>query len=484
MTVDSLQTGPQWTERAIHRRLGRLAAVAGAGLGFALLLVLVRMQWLPLESVDRGLAARLNSAVADHPAVVAMLQFITNLGSFAVIGWLVAIATLMLLVRRRYRLAGYLVVTSVGAAILDPTLKLAVGRLRPVVSHPLAVGGGNSFPSGHALDSIIVYGSLLLVFLPAIPARWRRPVTVALALLVAAIGFTRLALGVHYLSDVLGAWCLGVAWLGITAFAFELWRHEHGQSVTRPLREGLEPEAVRDLKPADPHVTAVTHLGWAITRAIIAWVLIFGALCGIGIPLAHYHNGNGNILGDSTIPHFFAAHRDHFLDAVARIGSQAGNTHAILAVGLIAGAVALAVIRHWRPVVFLVAVMFGELSLFLATEAIVGRPRPDVPHLEGQLPTTSFPSGHVAATVCLYGAIAVLVWPRTRSWWRWLVVALAVAMPLWVAWSRLYVGMHHPTDVLGAVLLAVGWLTAMVYIVKPDSGTRAERTDGRATAPV
>src|SRR5207244_13111109 len=127
---------------------------------------------------------------------------------------------------------------------------------------------------------------------------------------------------------------------------------------------------------------------------------------------------------------------------------------------------------------------FGELSLFLATSAIVGRPRPDVPHLEGQLPTSSFPSGHVAATICLYGAIAVLVWPRTRSWWRWLVVAAAVVMPVWVALSRMYLGMHHPTDIVGGVLLALGWLTATVYIVKPNSEMpAAATTKGRAVVP-
>jgi undecaprenyl-diphosphatase len=91
-----------------------------------------------------------------------------------------------------------------------------------------------------------------------------------------------------------------------------------------------------------------------------------------------------------------------------------------------------------------------------------------VAKLDGPVPTSSFPSGHVAATICLYGAIAILAFPRTRAWWRWALVALAVLMPLWVALSRMYQGMHHPTDVLGSVLLAAGWLTAMVYLVRPN----------------
>jgi undecaprenyl-diphosphatase len=475
---------PLWTRRLLAPRLGRVVAVVAAALVFALLVLLVRMRWVPLESVDRDLAAALNRAVAPHPYAVKGMRFLSTLGSYGVLGWLVAIASVLLVVRSRYRLAVYLVVTGVGAMILDPTLKIAVGRLRPVVEHPVAVGGGNSFPSGHALSSIIVYGALLLVFVPALPRRARRPVTAGLAVLVGLIGFSRLALGVHFLSDVVGGWCLGVAWLGVTTYAFELHRHEHGRRVTKPLAEGLEPEARADLKPADRSVAVVeaprTRL--AIAGGVVAWVLVFGLLCALGIPLAKYHGGNGNILGDRTIPHWLAGHRTAFFNTVSYLGSQAGNTHMILAVGLVAGALALAVVRRWRPVVFLLVVMFGELTLFLGSTAIVGRARPDVPHLDGQLPTSSFPSGHVAATILLYSSIVVLVWPRVRGRWRGpavaAVVALAVLMPVWVALSRMYRGMHHPTDILGSVLLAAAWLAAMIYLVRPNCDVRESHMTG------
>jgi undecaprenyl-diphosphatase len=448
-----------------------VAAVVGAALVFSVLVLLVRMRWVPLETVDRGLARALNGPVSGHPVAATAMRLISTLGSHAVLGWLVAIAAVLLVVRRRYRLAVFLLVNGAAALILDPTLKRAVGRLRPVVEHPVAVGGGNSFPSGHALSSIIVYGALLLVFLPALPRRAHRPVIAALAVLVTLIGFSRLALGVHFLSDVVGAWCLGVAWLGVTTYAFELHRRHLGRRVTRPVAEGLEPEARTDLKPASAAAQAelaAPRTGIAIAGGLVAWVLVFGLLCAMGIPLAAYRHGNGNVLGDWTIPHWFAAHRTPVLNEITYLGSEAGNTHMILAVGLVTGAVALAAIRRWRPVVFLLVVMFGELTLFLASAKIVSRARPDVPHLEGQLPTSSFPSGHVAATILLYTTIVVLVWPRTRAWWRWALVALAVAMPVWVALSRLYRGMHHPTDILGSVVLAACWMLAMVYLVRPN----------------
>src|SRR5256885_12681324 len=91
-----------------------------------------------------------------------------------------------------------------------------------------------------------------MVFVPALPRRARTPVIAAVAFLVLAIGFTRLALGVHFLSDVLGAWALGVAWLGVTAYATEVWRGEGGLRPPPPPAEGVGTEAGRDPQPTPP----------------------------------------------------------------------------------------------------------------------------------------------------------------------------------------------------------------------------------------
>jgi undecaprenyl-diphosphatase len=462
-------TAPTVVHRRSSRRLAAMAAVGACGLAFGILLLLVRMQWTPLESVDHGLAADLNRAVADNRVLVAVLRAVTTLGNPGIVTWLVLLGTLVLLVRRRWRLAGYLAVAGIGAAILDPALKLAVGRLRPIVADPIAYGRGNSFPSGHALGSSICYGALLLVFLPAVPRRARRPVVWAVAVLVAAIGVTRIMLGVHYLSDVVGAWCLGLAWLGLTAYVFELWRRHAGAPVPAPLKEGLEPEAAPDIKPVDPAAppSRLATVARAGAATLVAWVLVFGAVTGLGELVARY--GGGNVLGDRTVPHYFAAHRTAGLNGDSLFWSDAGNTHAILAVGLVAGALALAFVRRWRPVVFLLALMVGELLLFLASAAVVGRDRPDVPQLDTGLPTSSYPSGHLAATICLYAGIVLLVVPRTSAWWRWLTLVPLVVMPVLVAVARLYRGEHHPTDLLGSVVLAALWLTAAYLAIRPNA---------------
>jgi undecaprenyl-diphosphatase len=459
---------PRRSGRFTGTSLAGLIVVLAAGVGFAILIALVRAQWRPMESLDHGLAASLNRSVADNGALVTALKMVTTLGSYSILIGVVLIGVVVLLLRRLSRLALYLVVTGTGSIIMDPTLKAAVGRLRPVVAEPIATGGGNSFPSGHALGSIVVYGALLLVLLPGIPRRARPWVSALLGLLVVAIGFSRLALGVHFLSDVIGAWLLGVAWLGVTGYAFQLWRRHTGRRDSHPLHEGLEPEAKQDLEAAAPERESAPQLGRAAAGTAVAWVFIFGVLVGVGMLLGRYHGGNGNILGDATTTHWLAAHRTRTLDSISFFFSEAGNSHWILDVGLVAGPVALAVIRRWRPIIFLVVAMLGELSLFLASAAIVGRPRPDVSHLDERLPTSSFPSGHVAATICLYGGIALLVMPRTQRWWRWLFLAAAIAMPVLVALSRMYRGMHHPTDVLGSLLLAMCWVSAVALAVRPN----------------
>jgi undecaprenyl-diphosphatase len=463
-----------------RRALIPLVAVSAAALVFAILLILVRVQWAPLESADHGAAAHLNHLVAGHAAIVSVVKAVTYLGSNAVLWTVIAAAVAVLAIRKRWWLAGYLLVTGAGALVLDPVLKTLVGRLRPVVAHPIAYGTGDSFPSGHSLGSIVCYGAILLVFLPAARGRWRPAFITVITALVVLIGISRILLGVHFLSDVIGAWALGITWLGVTAFAFELTRQAAGRPVTDPVTEGLEPEARADLKPAEPeradgHAPDL-HRGRIAAAIVVAWVLIVGLIIGIGELIVKHGHGQGNLLGDRTIPHWFAAHRTSALTSWSQVFSTLGATQAILIVALATCVVFLAVTRRWRPVVFLATVMFGELGAFLTAAAVVKRPRPDVTHLDKHLPTSAYPSGHMAATTCLYVAIAILVIGHARGWWRWLFLIPAIAMPVLVALSRMYRGEHHPTDILGSLLFAGLWLTATTLLIRPNGADKRGRS--------
>jgi undecaprenyl-diphosphatase len=242
--------------------------------------------------------------------------------------------------------------------------------------------------------------------------------------------------------------------------------------VTDPLTEGLEPEARTDLQPAEPETTMnhdrVRQYGRIAAGIVVIWVLIIGLLTGIGKLIMITHNGNGDLLGDRTIPRWFAAHRTPSLNHLSLIASNLGATQDILIVSVVTCVVFLAVTRRWRPVIFIAVVMFGELGAFLIIEEIVKRPRPDVPHLDSGLPTSAFPSGHMAATTCLYVAIAILVIGHARGWWRYLFLIPAIVMPVMIATARMYRGEHHPTDILASVLFAALWLTATTMLIKPN----------------
>lgn len=195
----------------------------------------------PFLEVDTWAANHLHELVRESPVAVDVLQAVSFLGKpifFVVVCVPVGI---WLLRRGRTRLVIYLATTSILGGVVDTWVKLAVSRDRPSFEEPVATAFGKSFPSGHAMTSTITYGALLLIFLPLIPPK-RRPWAIgATVLLVLAIGFTRLALGVHYISDVVGGFALGAAWLALSTAAFEIWREDRGLRRTHPLEEGVEP---------------------------------------------------------------------------------------------------------------------------------------------------------------------------------------------------------------------------------------------------
>jgi undecaprenyl-diphosphatase len=446
-----------------------LAAVVLAGLAFGTLLLLVRFHWSPMVRLDRWIANGLNDLIAPNDAAVKILTVITGAGGRTFLLPLVAIVVAVLLIRRLPRLAIYLTVTGVGALLLDPSLKTLVGRVRPVVADPVAYGGGNSFPSGHTLGATVVYGMLALVFLSVARGRKARIAVISVAVaLIVAVGLTRIALGVHYLSDVLAGWALGLAWISITAYAFRVWRREAGHA-TPPITEGLEPEAAVDLAPAPAEPQVLPHPWAKGAEILVGWVFVFGLLYVVGYSLTRWTPGTWLGNADAGVVRWLQTFRTPDLDHLSWLASKAGDTHAILLVSLVFCPLALALWRQWRPVLFLVLTMVGELTLFLTTAAAVGRPRPPVEQLDGQMPTSSFPSGHIAATMCLWVAIAVLTMPRIRQWWRWAFLALAIIMPAGVALSRMYRGMHHPTDLLGASLLTAAWIGVLYWVMRPNA---------------
>ena len=193
----------------------------------------------PLVHLDTWAANHLHDMVRHSRVVVDALQVITFTGKPPFLTLMCVVTAVFLLRRRRYHLVVFLLTSVIIGGLIDTWVKLAVGRERPSLDHPVATAFGKSFPSGHAMSSTIAYGALLLILLPLVAPARRRLVVIATAAWVLLIGFTRLALGVHYISDVLGGFALGAAWLALTTAAFEIWREERGLRRTEPLEEGV-----------------------------------------------------------------------------------------------------------------------------------------------------------------------------------------------------------------------------------------------------
>ena len=223
---------------------------------FALAFLLVAIPFgLLLDQVERnGALVRVDTLAARHlhdwvrqsDGLVRQLKILTFFGSPLWFYMIVTPAVVWVWLRGHVRLAVFLVVTAIGGGLLDSVVKEVVSRPRPSLVDPVAMAHGKSFPSGHAMSSTFVYGALLLVFLPVIGRRYRPVLVGAVVVLVAAIGFSRLALGVHYISDVVGGVVFGLAWLAASTAAFSTWRVERGRPPVH-VGDGLEPEAAEDL---------------------------------------------------------------------------------------------------------------------------------------------------------------------------------------------------------------------------------------------
>jgi membrane-associated phospholipid phosphatase len=242
-------------------RFGIRAALAGAALAlvavpFALTLFLVEDRWAPLLRADVGARDGLHRYAVGHAGFVQAMQLVSNSGSG--LAWQVVLTgvVLWLLWRRLPRLALFVAITGIGSSLLNVSVKSAVHRIRPVVPDPVAHAGGLSFPSGHAQAAIVGYAVLLLVFLPLLDGVWRKAAITVAAVMVLAIGFSRIALGVHYLSDVLGGFLLGAAWVAAMAAAFNALRVDRGHGSV-DVRQGLEPEQAPRLagRPVDDEET-------------------------------------------------------------------------------------------------------------------------------------------------------------------------------------------------------------------------------------
>lgn len=156
-------------------------------------------------------------------------------------------------------------------------------------------------------------------------------------------------------------------------------------------------------------------------------------------------------------------HRTGAATDASWVGSMVGGAPVLpILVGLIA--IFCAIKRWWRLAAFAVFVLALESATYRVTTLVVPRDRPHVPRLENLPADASYPSGHTAASIAVYAGLVLLITSRIRnSSARLAAWALAVLIPVFVAMSRMYRGMHHPLDVAGGAVIGIGAIAILVF---------------------
>jgi membrane-associated phospholipid phosphatase len=210
--------------------------------------------------------------------------------------------------------------------------------------------------------------------------------------------------------------------------------------------------------------------------AFVGYVVMSVLLVGLGFLITKVLVDGPVGRWDDSVNRWFVAQRTATLTRVSSVGSDLGATLTIIGIAVVVGIV-LAIGRHWRALGFVAAGLIVEASVSLTASFLVDRARPDVVRLDAAPPTASFPSGHTAAATVLYISIALVLSSfAQRATVRAVAWIVAIALPIYVGASRLYRGMHHPTDVVGSVVLGVGALLFALLATR----TAGAVTDQRA----
>jgi undecaprenyl-diphosphatase len=187
--------------------------------------------------------------------------------------------------------------------------------------------------------------------------------------------------------------------------------------------------------------------------AILLGLLVTGVLVQTG--------GIGR--ADESVVEFIVRERTPLLSDFSSVGSTVGGAPALpILVGLVA--IVCAIKRKWRAAAFAVFVLVVESATYRVASLAVPRDRPHVARLEDLPADASYPSGHTAAALAVYcGLVLLLTSAFPKGGWRAAAWVVALALPVFVAFSRLYRGMHHPLDLFAGALIGIGAVLVLLF---------------------
>jgi undecaprenyl-diphosphatase len=219
------------------------------------------------------------------------------------------------------------------------------------------------------------------------------------------------------------------------------------------------------------------HPVWTyVCGVLISFAFIAGLSIVLGLILTHVVlHSHGVAADDESFVRSLARHRSSGLTDASLVGSIIAGGVVLPIIAAVAALIAV-VARQWRLAAFLAFALAVESGSYRATTLVVHRDRPAVPRLEKLPVDASYPSGHTAAAIAVYWGIALLLTSRISSLTARICIWTAAALiPVYVALSRMYRGMHHPLDVAGGVVIGIAALSAMVIVSRAAAVAASSR---------
>lgn len=216
-------------------------------------------------------------------------------------------------------------------------------------------------------------------------------------------------------------------------------------------------------------------LDWQFAGATLwRFSVLVGIWTVIGLLITRALAGTLLLRTDTRISEWFESVRTATWNDLTDLGSAFSDTITIVIALLVLIPVLLITKRRWRDAIFVTGSVVLETSVFVTAGFLVGRERPPVEQLDMSPPTASFPSGHTAAAVAFYLALALIVyWSTSNKAVRLGALAVGGTIPVLVAISRLYRGMHYTTDVIFGALLGIAAVFTMHTLVTQALRRRA-----------